>query len=164
MGRPAFGVGITFSPCRTHGNAVAFEAVGRLSQCADIPSGHPGLGILTRSRPPELVDRAVGEAGRSEKRRRRDAPCLLPPRSGLKRCRRLRVMLRTAALLLLAGLSILGPDAGRFPPDAATLQPGLLAATGPEYCRQATRSSRLRIYYATKTSESAGRTKTDAER
>ncbi|MFH7340730.1 transposase domain-containing protein [Streptomyces sp. KHY 26] len=29
-----------------------------------------GLGVLTRSCPPELVDRVFGEAGRSEKRRR----------------------------------------------------------------------------------------------
>lgn len=29
-----------------------------------------GLGVLTRSCPPELVDRVVSEAGRSEKRRR----------------------------------------------------------------------------------------------
>ncbi|WP_308368072.1 transposase domain-containing protein [Streptomyces sp. ISL-36] len=29
-----------------------------------------GLGVLTRSCPPELVDRVVGDAGRSEKRRR----------------------------------------------------------------------------------------------
>ncbi|MGW7568301.1 transposase domain-containing protein [Streptomyces tendae] len=52
-------------------NAVAFEAVGRLSGCALISRlERLGLGVLTRSCPPELVDRVVGDAGRSEKRRR----------------------------------------------------------------------------------------------
>ena len=37
-------------------------------------------------------------------------------RQGLSRRGRLRVMLRTARLLPLTGLSTLGFDAGRFPP------------------------------------------------
>ena len=38
-------------------------------------------------------------------------------------------MLRTAQLLLPEELSTLGFDARRFPPDAGSLLPGLLAAT-----------------------------------
>jgi hypothetical protein len=60
MGRPASGVGMTVSPCRTHGNAVAFGAADRLSRCADIPSGAVGAG----SADPVVPARAGGPGGR----------------------------------------------------------------------------------------------------
>lgn len=68
-------------------------------------------------------------------------------------------MLRTAALLPLAGLSTLGFDAGRFPPTPPVCYRASWQLPGPDFHRQAATSLRLKISYNTKTSESAGRAK-----